>query len=672
MDLLKQTALILGLASLSIGGWTLFRNWQKKIAIRFFVVCLVVTIWSLSFALHVTLHDRLSYDVHRFFNIWLAPVGVMLLEQLLVSSDLFSKIIKWIAWGGAIVLSVMVSFSLDAKYDGSWVFVKLVQYWPSMIFFQFLNILYLDVIRNKVVSLEFITQEKRAAIYLGLAISLVTCTFDHVPEFGHVIPSIGNLMFTGYLTFASLVIFPQKLLRVDAMLSRFFATLILALVITGFFALIYQYVSDSFPLFLLNSFLVSFASLVLWNPLVALFRYLGKILNSTILPDQFSAFLGALQKIENEQQLIQLITVNMKQWLQVDDLKLVFFEGSAADEMLPSEVRSFFVPPKNKEMNILHRYLLEIERDQVVMGSQQQSTEKLIEYLDQAQCDLVFPILWQGKIKGIVQVQLQTTADEWLLGLNVYAEIDRVLKEVPLVLQRLSQMQEVKENERLATLGEMAAGLAHEIRNPLGAIQGACTLLDKNAGPWVSVIESEVRRLNHLVSQFLDLSHSSQEQPENVDAVPILHTTIDLLQRSTAIPIQFIASESEVWVSVVPDHLRQVLMNLIQNAIQSIVAVSPAETNNQTKMRVEVRLQTQSALDSEMVQIKIVDHGIGMTDDQMQKIFQPFYTTFKNGTGLGLPICERLMRINQGSIRVHSRLGEGTVVTLMLVKGQPC
>ena len=92
MNFLKQTALVLGLVSLSLGGWALFKNWRQKLAILYSILCFGVTGWALSFVSFATLGGRLSKDIHLFFNIWLAPIGVTIVSKVLSNED------GWARW----------------------------------------------------------------------------------------------------------------------------------------------------------------------------------------------------------------------------------------------------------------------------------------------------------------------------------------------------------------------------------------------------------------------------------------------------------------------------------------------------------------------------------------------------------------------------------------------
>ncbi|NDF14189.1 hypothetical protein EB061_02560, partial [bacterium] len=116
MNLLKQTALILGLASLSLGGWTLFRDWRNKVSILFSTLCFVVAVWALSFVAHATLVGRLSYDIHLFCNVLLVPLTLELMARIFMRErDFPSRAIFSIAAAGSGVLAFMISFSLASS-----------------------------------------------------------------------------------------------------------------------------------------------------------------------------------------------------------------------------------------------------------------------------------------------------------------------------------------------------------------------------------------------------------------------------------------------------------------------------------------------------------------------------------------------------------------------------
>ena len=644
MNLLKQTALVLGLVSLSIGSWTLYRNWRQKIAIFFSVLCFCVAIWALSFVAYVTLGGRFSKDVHWFMNIWISPIGVSLLAQILSNEDVISRLLSWVSFAGAVILGTMITFSMGS----SPLFWALVAFWPTFVVIQYFNVMIKHLISGKAVSIDFISSRKIKGFYLGLGACFLFCSFDHIPFLGYFIPSIGNLIFAVFLGFASQVISPQKVLGMEALISRFFATLILSLVITGFFALMFQYVSTTFPLFFLNSFLISFAVLVLWNPLITFFRFLGREIfrsESEMRKQQIDQFRLALLAVTDMESLMELIKKSFKLWMEAST-RLVFDQKTL---QLPLAVDSFFQSHRSKhETPILHRDLIQLEKDQVITAERKQELNLLIQFLDVHQSDIVFPVFQQTHVIALVFVSAHTFVDEWSVSIGFYSKIFESLQEVGPTLLRLTQIQEAKEKDRLILMGEMAAGLAHEIRNPLSAIRGAAELIDENSGPWAKVIQEEVSRLNRLVSQFLDFAYSPKDFPEKANLNHLVQTTLKAHRHSIPemVDLQFYSKQEEIWVMIVPDHLQQILINLIQNALKAVQTCS--------KPRIEVEVFEFG--------FKVKDNGVGMDADTQSKIFHPFFTTFSDGSGLGLSICQRLIKFNAGKIEVRSTLGVGTEV----------
>ena len=647
MNLLRQTSLILGLFSLVIGGWALYRHWRSKITLLFSLFCFVTSIWALSFVSHETLVGRLSYDIHLFFNVWLVPIAITLFHQILFKKqDKLSQILQWGSFLGAVTLSSMIAFSLPRP---AWV-QGLMLFYPSLIVFEYFYGFAQDIVFRMPMNTDFISPPRKLVFYLGLAISLAFCTFDHIPKFGYTIPAIGNLLLTTYLVFASQVISPQKLLRLDALISRFFAIVILALIITGFFALLYPYISETFGLFLLNSFLISFAVLSLWNPLVTLFRYLGgRVFQSRQkkLEYQTASFKQTLSILTNRDEIIELTLQSIKLWTEGGEVKLIEEPRSV---VVPQNVKAYFEYLKARKLPlVLHREILMMEQDQAMVETQRQEISWQIHFLDLHNADIIIPSFYQDSVILLTCIRLETPFEELSLNLFLYSVLFEVLQEVGIVLVRLNRVAVDREKDRLVLLGEMAAGLAHEVRNPLGAIRGAADLIPDSTSPWVNVIQEEVSRLNRLVSQFLDFAQDPKEQQETVDLNHIAKITIQDLMPTLPSHVHLSLNHLDAsTVTVVPDHIRQVLINLIQNAVKA--------TEEQPNPWIEVRVFGH--------EIRVKDNGVGMTKEVKEKVFQPFFTSFKKGTGLGLSICQRLTSFNGGTISIQSDQGLGTEVTV--------
>ncbi|MBC7396357.1 MAG: hypothetical protein H7333_02845 [Bdellovibrionales bacterium] len=650
MNLLKQTALILGLTSLVIGGWAIYRHWQSKISILFSLFCFVISIWALSFVAHATLHGRLSHDIHEFCNIWLVPIAIGIISQIIFKKrDRFSQILQIISIMGAAFLGAVIGFSMPRGQ----LLQDAISFYPTLILIEYAYVIIQDLVLHVPMNTDLISPSKKIVFYLGLVASLIFCTFDHVPALGYTIPALGNLLLTLFLGFSSQVITPQKLLRIEALVSRFFAIVILALIITGFFALLYPYISETFALFLLNSFLISFAVLALWSPLVTFFRYLGRQIhrsNSEALDQKVENLRQSIAAAINLEGLQDLVVKTFQEWMQSARVKLVYEIDGVS---LPRRVRLYFKFLEERNTTpVLHRDILILERDQMLSDAQKLNLDLILKFLDKHQCDIVFPVFYQEKVIMLVLIQWETAFNDWSVSLSRFSKLYDALQELGPSIVRLTRVREEKEKDRLVLLGEMAAGLAHEIRNPLGAIRGAAELIPDPSSPWARMIREEVDRLNRLVSQFLDFAQDPKQAPEVIELNEGVQTALQHLKLALPkdVDIKLQLASLPVPVLMVPDHLQQVLLNLLQNAVKA--------TSSTKIAKISVQVFTTG--------FSISDNGTGMSEDVKSKVFQPFFTFFKEGTGLGLSICQRLVIFNGGRIEFKSEPGRGTEVSVHL------
>jgi two-component system sensor histidine kinase PilS (NtrC family) len=225
----------------------------------------------------------------------------------------------------------------------------------------------------------------------------------------------------------------------------------------------------------------------------------------------------------------------------------------------------------------------------------------------------------------------------------------------------------VKRVEKMAAVGEMAAGLAHEIKNPLAALSGSIQLLQEDissnpaSGKLMKIVLRETDRLSSLLSNFLLFAKPPAGEPEAIDLEKALTEVVSLFEKDAkCLGNIAIRKEltSDVWTDMDPAHLRQVLWNLLANAAEAIDGEGVIEITTDTEHRGYVR-------------VHIRDSGCGIPDDKMRLIFDPFFTTKPRGTGLGLSIVHSILEAHGCRLDVESRAGQGTTVTLHLKRIDP-
>jgi signal transduction histidine kinase len=294
---------------------------------------------------------------------------------------------------------------------------------------------------------------------------------------------------------------------------------------------------------------------------------------------------------------------------------------------------------------------------------QDERTAEVLSVMDAMKADLVMPFLKSGVVLGWIALRDEDWSDGYsadeILKLEEIADLGTV------VLSNIRDFQQLQEKDRLAALGAMAAGLAHEIRNPLAGVKGAAQYLqsealDDDANEMLGVIIDEANRLDVVVRQFLDYARPFELdlQPEHLNAIV---THVVTLTRASKLP-----ESIDLRVELAGDlprmqldgtRLSQVLLNLLQNAIQAMP--------DGGRVTVETR-RTRDRFNASVAEVVIRDTGHGIEEGAMEQLFIPFFTTKETGTGLGLPICQRIVRAHGGDLDVQSVIDMGATFIVRL------
>jgi len=288
--------------------------------------------------------------------------------------------------------------------------------------------------------------------------------------------------------------------------------------------------------------------------------------------------------------------------------------------------------------------------------------------------DLAFPLISMDRLIGIVFLHLSQgplnkvqTANLQVLSRQASLAFENAL----LFKDRLRQNERMFRAEQLATMGQFAAGIAHELRNPLTAIRSTIQYLENEFDQGTDQrklahdILDDVDRLNNIVGNLLSLARPAQSNPEEIDIRREIERCANFIEakaKSQNIKLQTDIEKDLPKLRFDPAELRQVLLNVMMNGLQAMPEGG--------MLLITACCLVEEARDfvagSERILIQIEDEGPGIPDNLRQKVFEPFFTTKAGGTGLGLAICNSIVKRYNGEIWIEQAGGGGTEVNISL------
>ncbi len=276
----------------------------------------------------------------------------------------------------------------------------------------------------------------------------------------------------------------------------------------------------------------------------------------------------------------------------------------------------------------------------------------------QAEIELIDPEVGQSLPMEITSVEVYDAKGQVTAVVSILHDLTEIRE-----LERRRVEQQLFESEKLAAVGRLAASIAHEVNNPLEAIKNSLFLLqvskDESAtARFLEIARKETERVSHIIRQMLGFARRSGDV-EWVDINQLLEETLVLLDkklRQSQIEVVCKLDQHLATVRARPDQLKQVFLNLILNAQQAI----------DSQGKITVKTYRYPAAVQPSIAIEIKDTGIGMSQDDLARIFEPFFSTRKKGTGLGLWVTQDIVRHHGGRIDVMSESGKGTTFMIIL------
>jgi len=224
---------------------------------------------------------------------------------------------------------------------------------------------------------------------------------------------------------------------------------------------------------------------------------------------------------------------------------------------------------------------------------------------------------------------------------------------------------EIRKHDRLVSLGKMAAGVAHEVRNPLSSIKGLATLLGKKFPETSSerqaarLLTEEVERLNRAITELLTYARPLPLELVPTDPRALIHDSVALVRsdaQAQGVTIEVACSEGLGEIAIDPDRFRQVLLNLFLNSLQAMPNGG--------------RLVVRCATEGNVIKMEFIDTGPGIAPEDLPRVMDPYFTTKADGTGLGLAMVQKIVEEHGGKVELASEPGRGTTVTITLPRSQ--
>lgn len=269
-----------------------------------------------------------------------------------------------------------------------------------------------------------------------------------------------------------------------------------------------------------------------------------------------------------------------------------------------------------------------------------------------------------------------------IMSLSIFAVLvvrqwnAKLTKEVHLQTEKIrSQEAAIRQYDKMQTVGNLAAGIAHELRNPLTSIKTLSELVplkrdnDRFIEEFKEIVPSEIARMDQLITDLLDYARPKVPEPREIDLVSLVENLERLVRpRSEGGQVTIGHRLEALWVYADPNQLKQILLNLILNSLDAIAGMGKEEAGGEAGDARQGRIEITSTLMGErgVVVLTVTDNGPGMSGDEVARAFEPFVTSKRGGYGLGLPMVEQLIRENNGTISVDSTPGVGTRIVMEL------
>lgn len=396
------------------------------------------------------------------------------------------------------------------------------------------------------------------------------------------------------------------------------------------------------------------------------------------LEQLLSEFNRSLTLIVDKSLLIGNIVAKVKQICPVESVYIFLLDENTGKFKLQNEAKNKPVTLTNRSrliswLSVNEKHLIISRHPDIVSYFPPEEQEKI----RQLGAELIFPLKIMNQINGTIFLGKKTdgapfTEQELNLLSILINQATFAIEHASLYEQQTERLKKMYRTDRLATLGELAAGAAHEIRNPLTAIRSTIQYLSKDfsADPvkseMVTELISEVERINKIVQGLLSFARPSDLNTSDINIEQLINQTLLLVTntlRKQNVEVEFEYFTDNTTIQGDTEQLKQVFLNIILNAIEAMGKNPPERSRT---LIISIEKGTPINTHSRYLIISFEDSGKGIEQKNIENVFNPFFTTKEEGTGLGLAICYGIINRHEGEIEVKSVPDKGTCINIKL------
>lgn len=664
MALEVQSALIGAFVTVAVMTSMLLRRRRAKTDVLFAILGSILALWFLA------VFCRGEYGNDPWMRVGMAIAALMPAALIKLFADLVpgTTLKRRVLTNTSYPLSAIFSLAavsplgnLDAVQIAISVYIGVVTLLASRF-----------VVESSDVAKGTVEYARRRYLVFGSVIAVLLAIAGEVPQLRGSLTAVSHLMIMIYVLFLSQILIRERLLDLNEFVGRTMILGVLAVLFAAIFAVLVG-LGGNVSSRLFNAVIGVIILITLYEPLKD--RLEAKTVE--IFFRERHRFADTLEQLRRRMQHGVIEPAKMSK-IVLDTLYDARRATHAAIYMLEPlgsgfDLHAFRGAEPAPRVNAVEQpalwHLIQQNRAPILTeklsraedGRDREKNADLIAALRSVSADLLLPFVSGESVLGFLALRDDRSTEPY--STDEIASLMKVAETAATVIWNSKLADRFRERERLAAIGAMAAGLAHEIRNPLGAIKGAAQYLDpkrfgsNEEAEFLQVIIDETNRLNSVVSQFLDYARPFRPnfQPTNVNEVVKKTAKLFEARETPSSPLELVLDEHLPVIDADTEQLKQVILNLVLNGVEATADRAKAVT-----------VSTRHVPERDMIELRVKDRGCGIPREDLERIFIPFFTTKSHGTGLGLAVCHRIIMNHNGTIHPESQSNRGTEFVIRL------